>query len=100
MTLSLPQVLPQHQSAVKPSAPAARTRKTIPLSDLAPGETGRILRVAIPDQGCRKRFAELGLAVGMKVSVASTGETLMLIIGTARMGLAARCADEITVIRV
>ena len=63
----------------------------------------RILRVAFPDTSCRKRFAELGLAQGMKVTVASTGDALMLVIGGgggSRMGLAARCADEIYVSRI
>lgn len=95
--LSLPQ-LPVRESPAAPQAPAHAKR--LLLSQLAPGETGRIVRVAIPDSGCRKRFAELGLAVGMKVSVLTAGETLMLQIGTARMALAARCADEITVLRV
>jgi Fe2+ transport system protein FeoA len=72
----------------------------VKLSELAAGETGRIMRVAMADTGCRKRFAELGLAEGMKVTVAGTGDTLMLILGTARMGLSSRCADEITVMRV
>lgn len=81
-----------------PAAPAAR--KSLRLSDLREGETGRVVRVMIPESGCRKRFAELGLAPGMKVTVAGTGEALMLIIGGSRMGLAVRCAEEITVVRV
>ena len=84
--------------AVRPSI-----RKGLRLSDLQPGDTARILRVAFPDTGCRKRFAELGLAQGMKVTVASTGDALMLVIGGgggSRMGLAARCADEIYVSRI
>jgi Fe2+ transport system protein FeoA len=75
-------------------------RKGLRLSDLHAGETVRVLRLAFPDVGCRKRFAELGLAEGMKVTVASTGDTMMLIIGGSRMGLAARCADEILVSRI
>jgi Fe2+ transport system protein FeoA len=82
-------------------SPACRpVRKGLRLSDLHEGETARVLRLAFPDVGCRKRFAELGLAEGMKVTVTGTGDTLMLIIGGARMGLAARCADEIIVARV
>jgi hypothetical protein len=40
------------------------------------------------------------LAEGMKVSVSGTGDTLMIMLGSAKMGLACRCADEITVMRV
>ena len=88
------------QQPVAPHAPTPAARKSLRLSDLKEGETGRILRVSIPDTGCRKRFAELGLATGMKVTVTGTGDTLMLVIGGSRMGLAARCAEEITVVRV
>jgi len=52
------------------------------------------------DGGCRKRFAEMGVAEGMKVTVASTGDTLLLIVGDSRMGIAARCAEEIMVARI
>jgi Fe2+ transport system protein FeoA len=75
-------------------------RKGLRLTDLRAGDTARVLRLGIPDAGCRKRFAELGLAEGMKVTVASTGDTLMLIIGGSRMGLAARCAEGIHVARI
>jgi Fe2+ transport system protein FeoA len=88
-------VVPQAPVTAVPTA-----RKSLRLSDLKDGETGRVIRVMIPEAGCRKRFAELGLAPGMKVTVAGTGETLMLMIGGSRMGLAARCAEEITVVRV
>lgn len=74
-------------------------RKGLKLSDLRAGETGRVVRLAFPDPGCRKRFAELGLAEGMKVTVTATGDTLMLLLGGSRMGLAARCAEEIFVVR-
>jgi hypothetical protein len=87
---------------LRPSA-----RKNLRLSDLRAGETGRVLRVATVDPGCRKRFAELGLAEGMKVTVRTTGDVLMLALGGgaggnggSRMGLAARCADEIFVSRI
>jgi len=80
--------------------PVARpVRKGLRLSDLRAGETGRVMRLAFPDAGCRKRFAELGLAEGMKVTVATTGDVLMLVIGGSRMGLALRCAEEIFVAR-
>ena len=36
----------------------------------------------------------------MKVTVTGTGDTLMLAICGSRMGLAARCAEEISVVRV
>ena len=94
--------LPTQPVDAPPAAPHAKptARKSLRLSDLREGETGRVLRVSIPETGCRKRFAELGLAPGMKVTVAGTGDTLMLIIGGSRMALAARCAEEITVVRV
>ncbi len=79
-------------------------RKGLRLSDLRAGETARVLRVATADPGCRKRFAELGLAEGMKVTVRTTGDVLMIALGGgnggSRMGLAARCADEIFVSRI
>ena len=82
-------------------APKPVTARTgLRLTDLQIGETARILRVAIPDSGCRKRFAELGLAEGMKVTVSGTGDTLMVLLGGSRMALAARCAEEITVARI
>jgi Fe2+ transport system protein FeoA len=88
------------QPTVAPQSPATPARKSLRLSDLKKGDTGRILRVSIPESGCRKRFAEMGLAPGMKVTVTGTGDTLMLVIGSSRMGLAARCAEEILVVRV
>jgi Fe2+ transport system protein FeoA len=84
--------------AAAKAAPVAR--KGLRLSDLRAGETGRVLRLTFADAGCRKRFAELGLAEGMKVTVSGTGETMMLLVGTSRMGMAARCADQILVSRV
>jgi Fe2+ transport system protein FeoA len=92
--------LPTRNPAAAPAAPRTPVRKGLRLTDLRAGETARVLRVNISDTACRKRFAELGLAEGMKITVASTGDTLMLIIGGARMGLAARCADDIMVSRV
>lgn len=96
-----------HLATQNPSRPAAAsrpaTRKSLRLTDLHAGETARVLRVNLTDTACRKRFAELGLAEGMKVTVASTGDTLMLILGGgsgSRMGVAARCADDILVSRV
>jgi len=74
-------------------------RKGLRLTDLKAGETGLITHVS-DEVGCRKRFAELGLAQGMKVSVATGGETLMLIVGSSRMAIAARCAEAISVSRL
>jgi hypothetical protein len=36
----------------------------------------------------------------MKVTVTGTGDTLMLALGGSRMGLAARCAEQILVARI
>ena len=55
--------------------------------------------MALEDGNCRKRFAEMGLAEGMKFSVVSTGDTLMLIVGSSRMAIGARCAETIFVVR-
>jgi Fe2+ transport system protein FeoA len=92
--------LPTQAAPAAMPATRSHVRKGLRLTDLRAGEIARVLRVNISDTACRKRFAELGLAEGMKVTVASTGDTLMLIIGGARMGLAARCADDIVVSRV
>lgn len=84
-----------------PAAPAPRsTRKSCTLVDLAAGESARIVRVHIADALCRRRFAELGLAEGMKVTVNATGDTLMLTLAGARMALSGRCATEIQVLRL
>ena len=88
-----------HSHAKTPVA-HPKSHKSLRLTDLHAGETARVVRLSLPDVGCRKRFAELGLAEGMKVTVATTGETLMLIIGGARMGVAARCAEAIHVARI
>jgi len=92
--------LPTSEAPKAPATVRPSVRKGLRLSDLQSGETGRVLRLAFPDGGCRKRFAELGLAEGMKVTVLGTGDTLMLSIGGSRMGLAQRCAEEIFVTRV
>lgn len=89
-----------HLPTEVPSTGRHSARKGLRLTDLRSGEMARILRVAMNDHGCRKRFAELGLAEGMKVTVASTGDTLMLIVGGSRMGIAARCAEAIHVSRL
>ncbi len=78
----------------------APSRKGLRLSDLSSGETGRVLRLTFADAGCRKRFAEMGLAEGMKVTVSTAGETMMLVVGGSRMGMGARCADQILVAKV
>lgn len=82
------------------TAPAAAKTKMIKLSQLQPGETGRIVRVGVSDHGCRKRFAELGIAEGARVTVTSCGECLMVQLGCTRMGLACRCAEDITVMKM
>ncbi|HEY4330684.1 MAG TPA: FeoA family protein [Phycisphaerae bacterium] len=92
--------LPTEQAAEVALPARQAARKGLRLTDLQGGETVRILRVNMAESGCRKRFAELGLAEGMKVTVASTGETMMLIIGGSRMGLSSRCACEIYVSRI
>lgn len=74
--------------------------KVCKLSELEAGQTARILRVGLPELGCRKRFAELGLATGMSVTVTTTGDTMMLALGGGRMGLAKRCADCISVMKI
>jgi Fe2+ transport system protein FeoA len=81
-------------------SPATTKRKGLRLNELEVGETARILKVQMADGGCRKRFAEMGLAEGMKVTVASTGDAVLLIVGGSRMGVAARCAEEIIVARI
>ena len=96
--------LPTANPTMPPSAPRQPSvRKGLHLTDLRPGESARVTRVALTDAGCRKRFAELGLAEGMKVTVTATGDTLLLILGSGggtRMGMAARCADEVFVSRL
>ncbi len=94
-TIHLPTTALPAPKTVRPSV-----RKGLRLTDLHVGDTARILRLAFPDPGCRKRFAELGLAEGMKVTLTATGDTLLLIVGGSRMGLAARCADEIFVSKI
>jgi Fe2+ transport system protein FeoA len=90
-----------HLPAEAPSAPATvrKAHKGLLLTDLAEGDSARVVRIALDDDGCRKRFAELGLAEGMKVRILSTGDTLLLMIGSSRMAIASRCAECIHVIR-
>ncbi len=82
------------------AAGAGTARKVVSLATLEAGETGRVVRVNLPDLGCRRRFAELGLAEGMKVTVVGTGDVMMLNLAGAKMGLAERCAREVYVVRV
>src|SRR5437762_2247211 len=93
-----------HLTAEAPAAPAPakRTHKGLLLTDLRAGESARITRMTLADTGCRKRFAEMGLAEGMKVHVVSTGDTMMVALGSgtgSRIAVAARCAETIFVIR-
>ena len=67
-------------TASLPDCVRPSVRKGLRLSNLQSGETARVLRLAFADPGCRKRFAELGLAEGMKVTVACTGDALMLLL--------------------
>jgi Fe2+ transport system protein FeoA len=78
----------------------AKSSRICRLSDLQSGDTGRIVRVEMPDVGCRKRFAELGLAAGMAVTVTGGGDTMLLAIGGSRMGLGRHCAQQITVMKI
>jgi Fe2+ transport system protein FeoA len=83
------------------TAPAhGRTAKGLRLTDLRAGESARVVRLSLDDTGCRKRLAELGLAEGMKIAIASTGDTLMVMVGSARIALSAHCAESIHVIRI
>lgn len=82
------------------SAPVKSSARVIKLSQLQPGESARIVRVAVSDHGCRKRFAELGIAEGARVTVTSCGECVMVQLGCTRMGLACRCAEDITVMKL
>jgi Fe2+ transport system protein FeoA len=92
------------EAAVKPAGASGTPKKArrgiIRLSDLLAGETGRVVRVDLVDAGCRRRFAELGLAEGMKVTVTGTGDTLMVALGNGRMGVGARCAEQVWVVKV
>ena len=93
-----------HLSAEAPAAlsPTKKTHKGLRLTDLRAGDSARITRLTLADSGCRKRFAEMGLAEGMKVHVVSTGETMMVALGSgrgSRIAVAARCAETIFVLR-
>jgi Fe2+ transport system protein FeoA len=92
-----------HLTADAPVQEAPKKQhKGLRLTDLRAGETVRISRLTLADTSCRKRFAEMGMAEGMKVTVIATGETLMLAMGTggsSRMAVAARCAETIYVVR-
>lgn len=89
---------PLNQTATAlPEQPSARG---VTLDQLSVGDTGRIIRLSLPDHGCRKRFAEMGLAEGCKVTVVGGGDTLLLAIGASRMALAQRCAQYVTVLKL
>jgi Fe2+ transport system protein FeoA len=93
-----------HLTAEAPAAPASskKTHKGLRLTDLHKGESARVTRLTLSDSSCRKRFAEMGLAEGMKVHVVSTGDTMMIALGSgtgSRIAVAARCAETIFVIR-
>ena len=92
-----------HLTAESPAAKTpTKTSKGLRLTDLRAGETVRIARLTLADTSCRKRFAEMGLLEGMKITVITTGETLMLSLGSngsTRMAVAARCAETIFVVR-
>lgn len=81
------------------SKPAV-ARKLVKLSELQAGETARVVRVGLLDQGCRRRFAEMGIYEGTTLTVTGAGDTLMVAIGNGRMGLSAQCAAMVTVLRI
>ncbi len=86
------------QPAIKKRA--AKPSRICRLSDLQSGDTGRIVRVEMPDVGCRKRFAEMGLAAGMAITVTAGGDTMLIAVGGSRMGLGRHCAQQITVMKI
>jgi|GEM_PF-3791168 len=100
-TAAAPAATPCHDEACG-NGPKLRlqgaSNKAVPLTELAAGQKGRIVRVNLPELGCKRRFGELGLAPGMTVTVISTGESIMLDLAGGKFGLAARCASEITVL--
>ncbi|MEI8197284.1 MAG: FeoA family protein [Phycisphaerae bacterium] len=75
-------------------------KKLLRLSDLEAGAQCRIIRVKLLDQGCRRRFAELGIYEGTTLSVAAAGDTMILALGNVRMGISAHCAHEVQVMRI
>ena len=91
---------PRHttHAPVKPAA----ARRLVKLSDLDIGATARVVHVGLVDQGCRRRFAEIGIHEGASVSIASGGsgaDTLIVAIGGSRMGVSAHCAGQVMVLR-
>jgi Fe2+ transport system protein FeoA len=81
------------------AAPVATFSRMIKLDELAIGQRGRIVQVKLSEAGCRKRMAELGIAEGAKVEVISSGESIMLALGTSRIAISRRCASAIVIIR-
>lgn len=75
-------------------------KKLLRLSELEAGAQCRIVRVKLLDQGCRRRFAELGIYEGTTLSVAAAGDTMMLALGSVRMGISVHCAREVQVMRL
>ena len=86
--------------SIEQPAKTAKRAKLIKLTDLAVGESGRIVDVDMPETGCRRRLAEIGVFEGAVVTVAAAGDNLILALGTARVGVSQHCAAQVTVLRV
>ena len=92
---------PVRLPVIQPEPPAPTARKSgLRLTDMSVGQSCRILRIGRLDSSCRKRLAELGVAEGMRVTLAgNSGGQVMLQIGGAKMALGEGCASEIHVMR-
>ncbi|MBX3434600.1 MAG: ferrous iron transport protein A [Pirellulales bacterium] len=69
----------------------------VALTMLAPGTTARVTAVA-GEHGESTRLKALGLCAGRHVQVASAGDPLIVRVLGTRVGVAARLAEQVTVV--
>ena len=71
----------------------------VPLAELAPGESGRVVYIATTDHQRLDRLTSLGLFPGRVVKVHQKEPLLILILGETQLALEMRLVDDVHVVR-
>jgi DtxR family Mn-dependent transcriptional regulator len=71
----------------------------VPLSELSPGETGRVVYISTTDHQRLDRLTSLGLLPGRVVKVHQKEPLLVLLIGETQLALEKRLVENVNVVR-
>ena len=85
------------QSPTQPPATSKVMPASLPLTDLAAGQTGLVMRIEEDDHAMLIRLKTMGMHEGRLVRVVRSGSRIIVSCGGTRIGLSAEVAKHVRV---